>query len=174
MVLGILEETNRNKDWIFQEIKKHGLKFPIKSTMNGYEMLSCCSSDFIDSLLHTLRGDDILSPKGVQIKIYHWFFSDIVAGSNPSIPTKAQVQKIVALNELIAQTRVFKERKPSATIILPTGDGMAIGFGDSPEKPLLLSIEIYKALLQYNKSKRGKDKLLLRIGIESGPVYFVK
>jgi len=40
---------------------------------------------------------------------------------------------------------------------------MAIGFGDSPEKPLLLSIELHKALSKYNESKRGKEKLLLRI-----------
>ncbi|HMK33101.1 MAG TPA: hypothetical protein VK431_05705 [Nitrosopumilaceae archaeon] len=84
------------------------------------------------------------------------------------------MSKIVALNDLILQTQTFKKRNVSNTIILPTGDGQAIGFGDSPEKPLLLTIELHKALDKYNESKRGKEKLLLRIGIESGPVYFVK
>jgi len=174
IILGLLEETHRNKSWILKELKKHDMKTGIKSSMNCYEMLSCCSTDFINSLMHTLKGNDIAAPEKVETKIYHWFFSDIVAGSNPSIPTKAQVQKIIALNELISRTKAFKERDPSTTIILPTGDGMAIGFGDSPEKPILLSIEIYKSLVQYNQSRRGNDKLLLRIGIESGPVYFVK
>ena len=121
-----------------------------------------------------MRGDDIVPPQGIQTQTYHCFFSDIVAGSNPTIPTKAQVQKIAVLNELISQTHTFKKRNISSTIILPTGDGMAIGFGDSPEKPLLLSIELHKALSKYNESKRGKEKLLLRIGIDSGLVYFVK
>jgi hypothetical protein len=172
-VLGLLEETHRGKEWILQEIKKHGIKIPVKPTMNGYEMLNCCSHDFIATLLDALKGNDIITPDGVQMNIYHWFFSDIVAGSNPSIPTKSQVGKIAALNELILQTQTFKERD-SATIILPTGDGQAIGFGDSPEKPLRLAIELHKALYLYNETKRGKEKLLLRIGIESGPVYFVK
>ena len=173
-VLGLLEETNKSKDWILAEMRKQDLNFPIESSMNNYDLLSCCTSDFIESLLHILKGDDIISPEGVETKVYHWFFSDIVAGSNPNIPTKAQVSKIVVLNELISRTQAFKERDPLLTIILPTGDGMAIGFGDSPEKPFLLSIELHKALLQYNESKRGKDKLLLRIGLESGPVFFVK
>ena len=108
MVLGLLEETRRGKDWIFKEIKKHGLKMPIKSTMNGYEILSSCPPNFIDTLLRTLRGNDIVPPQGVTTQTYHWFFSDIVAGSNPTIPTNAQVQKIVVLNELIAQTQTFK------------------------------------------------------------------
>ncbi|HET6458508.1 MAG TPA: hypothetical protein VFG24_06485 [Nitrosopumilaceae archaeon] len=173
-VLGLLEETHRGKDWILQEIKKHGIKISVKPTMDGYKLLNCCSHDFIATLLDALKGNDIIPPDGVQMKTYHWFFSDIVAGSNPSIPTKAQVSKIIALNNLIVQTQTFQERDAAATIILPTGDGQAIGFGDNQEKPLRLAIELHKALYRYNESKRGKEKLLLRIGIESGPVYFVK
>ena len=55
-----------------------------------------------------------------------------------------------------------------------TGDGMVIGFYDTPEKPLRLAIELQKLLSRYNQSTKGKDKLTIRIGIESGPVYFVK
>jgi len=51
-------------------------------------------------------------------------------------------------------------------IVFPTGDGMAIGFDDSPEKPLRLAIQLHKALFKYNEVKRGKDKLLLRVGLE--------
>jgi hypothetical protein len=173
-VLGLLEETNRDKDWILHEIKKRNLRIPVKSTMDSYEMLNYCNHGLIDDLLNTLKGNDIATPEVAQMKTYHWFFSDIVAGSNPLIPTKSQVSKIVALNDLILQTQTFKERDTASTIILPTGDGQAIGFGDNPEKPLLLAIELYKALNKHNASKRGKEKLLLRIGIESGPVYFVK
>src|SRR2546427_5947286 len=175
-ILGLLEETHRTKSWILQEIKKEGLMMPIKPTMNSYDMLCCCKTDFIRKILSFLKGEDIdnLEETQVHTKIYHWFFTDIVAGSNPSIPTRSQVRKIVILNELISQTTPFRNRDTQSTIVLPTGDGMAIGFGDSPERPLQLAIEIHKALSKYNQTKRGKDKLLIRIGIESGPVYFVK
>lgn len=173
-VLGLLEETNRDKNWILHEIKKRDLKIPVRSTMDSYQILKCCSDGLIADLLNTLKGNDMVQPEKIQMKTYHWFFSDIVAGSNPSIPTKDQVNKIVALNDIILQTQTFKERDVASTIILPTGDGQAIGFSNNPEKPLLLAIELYKALNKHNSSKRGKEKLLLRIGIESGPVYFVK
>ena len=173
-VLGLLEEARKNKDWILQQLKKHNLNLPITSGMNSYEILNLCNIDFINSLYDVMKGNDIVPPTGIKMKVYHWFFSDIVAGSNPSIPTKSQVTKIVVLNELISKISVFQKRDPKSTVILPTGDGMAIGFGDSAENPLLLSIELYKALGKYNQSKKGKDKLLLRVGIESGPVFFVK
>ncbi|OLD33142.1 MAG: hypothetical protein AUI61_01480 [Thaumarchaeota archaeon 13_1_40CM_2_39_13_2] len=175
-ILGLLEETHRTKSWILQEIKKEGLMMPIKPTMNSYDMLCCCKTDFIRKILSFLKGEDIdnLEETQVHTKIYHWFFTDIVAGSNPSIPTRSQVRKIVILNELISKTTPFRDRDTRSTIVLPTGDGMAIGFGDSPERPIQLAIDLHKALFGYNQTRRGKDKLLIRIGIESGPVYFVK
>jgi hypothetical protein len=98
-----------------------------------------------------------------------------VAGSNPTVPTKEQARKVVVLNELIARTETFIHRDPNSTVILPTGDGMAIGFSDSPEYPLRLSIQLHKILTEYNKAKRRKDeKVLLRIGIDIGPVYIIK
>ena len=175
-VLGLLEETNRTKYWLLEEIKKEGLKIQTKPTMNAYELLSSCPGDFVKKLLYFLKGDDIDGLEQTQIttKTYHWFFIDIVAGSNPSIPTKSQVAKIKALNDLISQTQTFRKRDKTSSIILPTGDGMAVGFADSPENPLRLAIELYKALPSYNQTRRGKEKLLIRVGIDSGPVYFVK
>ena len=37
-----------------------------------------------------------------------------------------------------------------------------------------LSIQLHKTLSEYNKSKREKEKVLLRIGIDIGPVYVIK
>ena len=173
-ILGLLEETNRGRDWIVYEMEKWGLDIPISSDMGLYDLLNSCSSGFISRLLQSLKGDDIASPDEVSMKTYFWFFSDIVAGSNPNIPTKAQVSKIIALNELLQRTNTLKGRKLDSMIILPTGDGQAIGFTDDPVKPLELAIDLDKQLKKYNQSKRGKEKLLLRIGIESGSVYFVR
>ncbi|HLA22815.1 MAG TPA: hypothetical protein VJZ17_05185, partial [Nitrosopumilaceae archaeon] len=175
-ILAVLNDTNRGKDWLMQEVKKHRLKSCVKPTMNSFEMLKALPDDFVSKLLKSLRGDDIEGFEDVQTltKTFHWFFTDIVAGSNPKIPTKDQVRKIVVLNELISRTETFDKRDPASTVILPTGDGMAIGFSDSPEKPIRLSIELHKLLNRYNEKRSGIEKLLIRIGIDMGPVYVVK
>ena len=175
-VLALMEETHRTKDWIFDELKKHKLKPKVKHSMKSFQILQSCPPEFIDHLLKVPKGGDIEDIDDITTltRTYHWFFTDIVAGTNPHIPTKEQAKKIVALNELISRTETFKKRDPDATVILPTGDGMAIGFGESPEHPLRLAIQLHKALTKYNEAKRGKDKLLIRIGIDTGPVYILK
>ena len=44
---------------------------------------------------------------------------------------------------------------------------MAIGFADSSEKPLRLAIELHKLLNKYNKTRPEKDRMYLRIGIDT-------
>jgi len=174
-VLGLLDETHRTKEWLLEQIKKHHIKITSNSTANSFEVLKSCPDGYVKQVLRVLRGEDIEGFEDIKTltKTYHWFFTDIVAGSNPTIPTKDQVRKIVALNEIIARTETFRKREPESTVILPTGDGMAIGFSDSPEKPIRLAIELHKALNRYNESKRGKEKLLIRVGIDMGPVYVI-
>ena len=175
-VLGLLDETRRGKDWLLEQVKKHHKKISAGPTANSYDILKSCKEDFVSQLLRVLKGEDIEGFEDVRTltKTYHWFFTDIVAGSNPTIPTKDQVRKIIVLNELISRTEIFRTKDPESTVVLPTGDGMAIGFSDSPEKPLRLAVEIHKGLSRYNESKRGKEKLLIRVGIDMGPVYVIK
>jgi len=175
-ILALMEESRKTKDWIFQEIKRKHLKLPVKRSMNSFQILNLCPDDFVSQLLDTLKAKDLDDIGDINsfTKTYHWFFTDIVAGSNPTIPSKEQARKVVVLNELIERTETFKRRDPESTVILPTGDGMAIGFSDSPEYPLRLSIQLHKLLNEYNKTKRGKEKVLLRIGIDIGPVYVIK
>lgn len=175
-ILALMEEANKNKAWIARMIKKEKIKAPVKLTMNSFQILSACPDSFIEKLLHSLKGQDIddLADVSYLTKTYHWFFTDIVAASNPNLVTTEQVRKSIVLNELILRTETFKNHDPKGTVILPTGDGMAIGFDNSPESPLRLSLELHKALNAYNKPKKGKEKLILRIGIDTGPVYTVK
>lgn len=175
-ILGLLDETHRGKDWILEQIKKSRIKAPFKHTMNSFQILRSCPVDFVSNMLHILRGDDFENFGDVKTltRTYHWFFCDIVAGSNPTVPTKDQVRKVIGINEIVARVETFKNRDKDSTVILSTGDGMAIGFSDSPEKPLKLAIEVHKALNKYNLQRRGKEKLLIRVGIDMGPVYFIK
>jgi class 3 adenylate cyclase len=83
-----------------------------------------------------------------------------------------QIQKIEALNKLIASCEALKTARDKR-IVLPTGDGMAIGFILNPDLPLELAIEVHKKLRQYNRSRAREDNLGIRIGLASGPVYQV-
>lgn len=175
-ILGLLEERSKSKEWIFQEIKKHSLKLAVKHTMNSFEILKACPEGFISHLLRVLKSDGFEDFEEIRTltKTYHWFYTDIVASSDPSIPTTEQARKIIVLNELIARTDTFKHREPASTVIFPTGDGMNIGFSDSPEKPLRLAIELHKLISRYNETRKGKDKIYIRVGIDTGPVYILK
>ncbi len=175
-ILGLLEESGKGKDWILQEIKKHKFNAPIKTTMNSFEILKCCPAGFVSHLLRILKNDDFENFPDIKTltKTYHWFYTDIVGSANPSILTKDQARKVWALNDLIGRTETFRQRNLKSDVMTITGDGMVIGFSDSPEKPLRLAIELHKIISKYNEIRKGKDKLNIRIGIDTGPVYFIK
>lgn len=101
-----------------------------------------------------------------------FFFIDIVGLSDPLLSVKKQVQKIVTLNKLIESCETFKKTPRDKRIILPTGDGMAIGFLQNPSAPLELSIELHALLRAHNRGK-PEDQVAVRIGLGSGPVFTV-
>lgn len=175
-IVELMEESNKNKDWLLDQIKQKRQKVPVKPGMSTVGILKMCTQEFLSNVLGYLRSQefdmDVVIPP--ITKNYHWFFTDIVAASDPTKTTMDQARKIILLNKLIEMTDVFKQRDPETTLILPTGDGMAMGFDDSPEKPLQLAIEIHKGLNRYNKTRKKEDKVELRIGLDSGPVYIIK
>jgi len=172
--LGIFDEKGLSKDWLLSELKRHHIKSTSPRTANTSEILSGCSIDGIKKILNILKQEDFsIKDLKTLTKTLHWFFIDMVASTDPTVSVKAQARKIYALNTIIETTEIFKKNDLHSLVILPTGDGMAIGFPDSAEKPVLLAIELHKALQKYNKSKKEKDKVLVRIGIDTGPVYFM-
>lgn len=178
-IVEIMDDTHKGKDWLTDQIKQKRQRVPIKAGLGTVGILKMCSNEFVSNVLASLMSDeinelnDIVTVPPITVT-YHWFFTDIVAGSDPTITTNEQARKIVLLNKLVEMTDIFKQRDPDATLVLPTGDGMAIGFSDSPEKPLNLSIEVHKGLSRYNKPRTEKDKVHLRIGLDTGPVYMIK
>lgn len=104
-----------------------------------------------------------------------FFFIDIVGLSDPIISTEAQLRKIDLLNRFIKECYTFKTTDATELLILPTGDGMAIGFLKQADLPLKFAIELHRKLDEYNRSKGGKNDPLLtikvRIGIHGGPVF---
>jgi adenylate/guanylate cyclase family protein len=94
--------------------------------------------------------------------------------SDPSLSVRKQIEKIEVLNNLISSCAAFK--KIPEKKILPTGDGMAIGFTSSPDLPLQLSVELHKKLHEYNQRSDLTDDsshLVVRIGLATGPVFIV-
>jgi archaellum biogenesis ATPase FlaH len=104
----------------------------------------------------------------------NFFFIDIVGLSDPSLSVRKQIAKIETLNKMITSCDIFSKGTSEKRIILPTGDGMAIGFIMNPELPLKLSMQLHQKLRNYNQSKKStEDSISVRIGISSGPVFIV-
>jgi KaiC/GvpD/RAD55 family RecA-like ATPase len=116
-----------------------------------------------------------ISDTGLPSVAFHasFFFIDIVGLSDPTLSVKKQVQKIQILNELIHSCDSFRNASTGKKIILPTGDGTAIGFLSNPEIPLELGIQLHHKMHAYNQQKYNEDSIGVRIGLGSGPVFTV-
>jgi len=173
-ILGILNEKNLSKDWLLGELRRYKVRSEAFTTKNNYEILKTVKSKIIEKIYESLSDEDlVLKDVKTLTKTLHWFFIDIVASSDPNLSIKSQARKIYALNTLIERTDVIKNNELDSLVLLPTGDGMAIGFSDSPENPLMLAIQLHKSLRKFNKTKKEKDRIVIRIGIETGPGYFM-
>lgn len=104
----------------------------------------------------------------------NFFFIDIVGLSNPNMSTNTQSHKIKYLNNRISECVTFRKTPKDELIILPTGDGMAIGFKRGIDRPMKLAIEIQQKLDEYNKNANTIDQIFVRIGCHSGNVFVVK
>ena len=102
-----------------------------------------------------------------------FFFIDMVGLSDPTLSVKNQVHKIEILNELIHSCDAYRKVSTGKKVILPAGDGMAIGFLSKPEIPLELSIQLHRKLRAYNEEKSPAEEIGVRIGLASGPVFTV-
>ena len=174
--MSLLIETQKDKDWILKEIKKNRLDISVKRSMTVLEILNTCPRDFILVLLRILKNEDFEPNPKIPLltKTYHWFYTDIVGSADPTILAKDQARKVWVLYELVSRTDTVKQRDPKSDVMTITGDGMVIGFSDSPEKPLRLAEELIKRISIYNNERQNKDKLSLRIGLHTGPVYVIK
>ena len=72
------------------------------------------------------------------------------------------------LNEIVQTSERFRQAEAGGSLIrLPTGDGMALVFRDSPETPVQCALDLSKAL-------RDHPEIAVRMGIHSGPVNEVR
>src|ERR1700730_15782230 len=98
----------------------------------------------------------------VKFEIGHVLVIDIVGYSKLLINEQsAQIQKLKEIVRGAEQVRLAEAE--GKLLRLPTGDGGALVFRNSPEAPVMCALEISKAL-------KSHPELRVRMGIHSGPV----
>src|SRR4051794_38235954 len=102
------------------------------------------------------------SSSDIKFDIGHVLFIDIVGYSKLLI--NEQSDQIQTLKAIVRGTEQVKTAEAEGKLLrLPTGDGGALVFRNSPEAPVLCALEISKAL-------KSHPELKVRMGIHSGPV----
>jgi TolB-like protein/class 3 adenylate cyclase/Flp pilus assembly protein TadD len=100
--------------------------------------------------------------KEIQLQIAHVLFIDIVGYSKLSI--NDQHAAVEELNQIVRASEEFQRAEAASRLLkIPTGDGMALVFYESPEAPAQCAVEICRVL-------KDRSRLQLRMGIHSGPV----
>src|ERR671928_346555 len=98
----------------------------------------------------------------LHLEIAHILFVDVVGYSKLLVNEQRDV--VQQLNEIVRGTPQFrKSSDPGKLIRIPTGDGMALVFFQTPEEPVQCAMEIARALKSY-------PHMRLRMGVHSGPV----
>jgi TolB-like protein/class 3 adenylate cyclase/Tfp pilus assembly protein PilF len=106
------------------------------------------------------------SESEVQLQIGHVLFMDVVGYSKLLVDEQREIQE--QLSQIVRSTQQVAAAEEAEKLIrLPTGDGMALVFFNSPEAPVYCAIDVAKKV-------REHPKLRLRMGIHSGPVNEVR
>ena len=98
----------------------------------------------------------------VHLETAHILFLDVVGYSRLLVNEQREV--LQQLNEAVRGAPQFRKSSAAGKLIrIPTGDGMALVFFQSPDEPVHCAMEIAKALKNY-------PHIRLRMGVHSGPV----
>lgn len=190
-----LKASHNTPKWIGFQIREDGsLQFAGDSKASQAEAVcKLCSGPIIGAIASTepestfhphcldtyrklgdIYGSHILYALQPGVVNANFFFIDIVGLSNPLLSVEKQIGKIEDLNELIGSCDAYSKVPKDKKIVLPTGDGMAIGFLLNPELPLQLSMQLHRKLGAFNAKTTTADRAIgVRIGLSSGPVFVV-
>jgi TolB-like protein/class 3 adenylate cyclase/Tfp pilus assembly protein PilF len=100
--------------------------------------------------------------KEIELEIAYVLFIDIVGYSKLLIDQQRRLLEL--LNQTVRGTEQFRKAEANHRLItIPTGDGMALVFYNTPEAPVECALEISRAVKEH-------PELKLRMGVHSGPV----
>src|SRR5947207_5253193 len=98
----------------------------------------------------------------LRLEIGHVLFIDIIGYSKLLITEQSELLR--RLTDVVRETEQFRFAEAEGKLVrLPTGDGMALVFRNSPEAPVQCALELSKRL-------KAHPELSVRMGIHSGPV----
>lgn len=101
-----------------------------------------------------------------HLETAHVLFVDVVGYSKLLVNEQREV--LQQLNEVVRSAPQFGKSNAAGKLIrIPSGDGMALVFFQSPEEPVHCAMEIARALKNY-------PNVSLRMGVHSGPVNQVR
>src|SRR5438034_11564359 len=97
----------------------------------------------------------------LPLEISHLLLIDVTGYSKLLVDD--QIELLQELNQIVHRTESFRMAEASGKLIrVPTGDGMALLFFQSPEEPVRCALEISRALQDH-------PRIQLRTGVHSGP-----
>jgi TolB-like protein/class 3 adenylate cyclase/Tfp pilus assembly protein PilF len=100
--------------------------------------------------------------KEIELEIAYVLFVDIVGYSK--LVTSEQRRLLELLNQTVRKSEHFRSAEAKHRLLtVPTGDGMALVFYNTPQAPVECALEISSAASEH-------PELKLRMGIHSGPV----
>ncbi len=98
----------------------------------------------------------------LKLEIGHVLFIDIIGYSQLLITEQSELLR--RLTDIVRETEQFRVAEAEGKLVrLPTGDGMALVFRNSPEAPVKCALELSRKL-------KAHPELPVRMGIHSGPV----
>jgi TolB-like protein/Tfp pilus assembly protein PilF len=102
------------------------------------------------------------SDDNLHLEIGHVLFIDIVGYSKLLVNEQREV--LQQLNDVVRNAPQFGKSNAAGKLIrIPSGDGMALVFFQSPEEPVHCAMEIARAL-------KNHPQVRVRMGVHSGPV----
>jgi len=100
--------------------------------------------------------------KEIELEIAHLLLIDVVGYSK--LLVNEQIELLQELNQIVRNTECFRAAETKGKLIrVPSGDGMALLFFQSPEQPVRCALEISRTLQEH-------PHIRLRMGVHSGPV----
>src|SRR6266699_855679 len=104
--------------------------------------------------------------QATHLETAHVLFIDVVGYSKLLVNEQRDV--LQQLNDVVRNAPQFGKSSAAGKLIrIPSGDGMALVFFQSPEEPVHCAMEIARALKSY-------PHIRLRMGVHSGPVDHIR
>ena len=102
----------------------------------------------------------------LELEIAHLLLIDIVGYSK--LLVNEQIDCVQELGRVVRSTECFRKAEANGKLIrVPTGDGMALLFFQTPEEPVRCALEISQKLKESSNTS-------VRMGIHSGPVNQIR